>query len=164
MRFAAALALAILGGCAAAHHPPPTSAYAYEATPYDASRDARADLDRAIANARAQGRHVLAVFGANWCHDSRGLAGLLQTPRFRALTEARYEVVFIDSGTPQIGKGRNLHLASGLGVTGIEGTPTVIVLAPDGAVLNADTAKSWRNAASRSEDAVYLELERLTRS
>ena len=147
-----------LAGCATTGQPP--AAYPYEATPYDASTQARGALDAALERARENGKLTLAVFGANWCHDSRGIAGLLETPRFRALTDDHYETVFVDVGTPQRGEGRNLDLAAELGVEGIEGTPTVIVVGRSGTTLNAEIAKLWRDAASRNPDAVYMELYR----
>ena len=154
---AAVLAMG-LAGCVTAGHP--HAAYPYEASPYDGDAEARAELDAARERAGETGKLVLAVFGANWCHDSRGIAGLLETERFRALTDAHYETVFIDVGTPQRGEGRNLDLAAELGVDDIEGTPTVIVVGRTGATLNAETAKLWRDAASRNPDAVYMELFR----
>jgi hypothetical protein len=33
-----------------------------------------------------------------------------------------------------------------------------MIIAPDGTLLNGDTAGSWRSAASRSEDAIFDEL------
>lgn len=133
-----------------------------EATPYDSRADAAADLADARARAQTDGKLVLAVFGANWCHDSRALAGLLETDRFAALIAANYETVFIDAGVPQEGRGRNLELANALGVDDITGTPTVIVIGRSGATLNAETARSWRNAASRNPDAIYHELLRFS--
>lgn len=131
-----------------------------EATPYDASADAAAELAATLERADANDRLALIIFGANWCHDSRALAGLLDSARFQPLMATHYEILFIDVGTPQTGNGRNLDLAEGLGVTDIEGTPTVIVVGRSGATLNAETARSWRNVASRNPDAVYHELER----
>lgn len=133
-----------------------------EATPY-ASISEPADAERALEQAKqaaaGEGKLVLAVFGADWCHDSRALAGLLGTPRFTSLTEQHYVVTFIDVGAPQQGEGRNLDLLARYGVTDVVGTPNLLVIDPaDDAAVNADTAKSWRNAASRSEDAVYEEL------
>ena len=34
-------------------------------------------------------------------------------------------------------------------------TPYVMILSPDGKLLNRKDARSWRNAASRSEDEIY---------
>lgn len=153
---AAILALA-LAGCAtvpdAAPHP--------EASAYAVTPDAMADVDAALARASASGKRVLLLMGANWCHDSRALAGWLETPRFAALTAQSYEVVYVDVGVPQTGEGRNLEIARRFGLDGLTGTPALLVLTADGKAVNLDTAASWRNAGSRSEDAIFAELTAL---
>lgn len=120
-----------------------------------------ADVDAALARASAGRKRVLLVMGGNWCHDSRALAGWLETPRFTALVAERYELVFVDVGVPQTGEGRNLDVARRFGLTEFPGTPALLVLTADGKPVNIDTAASWRNAASRSEDAIYRELAAL---
>lgn len=158
---AACLALA-LAACATT----PASGYGAapahpEARAYSASSDAAADVDAALARAARSGKRVLLVMGANWCHDSRALAGWLETPRFAALVAARYELVFVDVGEPQTGEGRNLDIARRFGLADVPGTPALLVLNAEGQLLNPDTAASWRNAASRSEDAIFAELAAL---
>lgn len=148
-----------LAGCAGG--PAPTAAYHPEAKSYDASRDASADVDAALQRAAANGKHVMLVLGANWCHDSRALAGWLETPRFRELVENGYELVFVNVGMPQTGDGHNLDIARRFGIEKLPGTPNLLVLTPTGSLVNAETATSWRNAASRSEDEIYDELARL---
>ncbi|WP_370636545.1 thioredoxin family protein [Erythrobacter sp. SDW2] len=133
-----------------------------DAVPYDAEIDATAAVDAALLQAADRGTLVMIVLGANWCHDSRALAGWLQTERFSALVSERYEVVYVDAGHPQSGEGRNLDIAARFGVEDITGTPTLLILDSKGRQLNADTAKSWRNAASRSEDEIYEELAGFT--
>lgn len=156
-----ALAL-MLGACANA--PAPAFAAHPEARPYDAGAEALADVDAALARAAASGKRVMLVLGANWCHDSRALAGWLETPRFAALTAAHYEVVFVDVGSPQTGEGRNLDIARRFGLPDMIGTPALLVLDADGTAVNLDTAASWRDAASRSEDAIFAELAALAES
>ncbi len=157
---AASLALA-LAACAGVADPT-TAAQAHpEARAYSADADAASDVDAALTRASASGKRVLLVLGANWCHDSRALAGWLETPRFAALVVERYEVVFVDVGMPQTGEGRNLELARRFGLTDLPGTPALLVLTPDGRAVNLDTARDWRNAASRSEDAIFAELAAL---
>lgn len=152
---ASGLAL-LLAACASV---PQTAAAPHpQARAYAADADAHADVDAALARAAASGKRVLLVMGANWCHDSRALAGWLETPRFAALVGERYELVFVDVGMPQTGEGRNLDIAARFGVTAFKNTPALLVLTPEGRALNADTARDWRNAASRSEDAIYDEL------
>ena len=150
----AALAIPATSGCATtsvdAAHP--------EARAYDETRDAAADVDAALAEANVSGKNVLLVMGANWCHDSRAFAGWMETPRFAAMLEQEFETVYVDVGNPQNGEGRNLAIAARFGLDSIVGTPTVLIIAPDGTLLNKDTAGSWRNTASRSEGAIFDEL------
>ena len=141
---------------------PDHSAHTYpEARSYGALKDASADVDAALERAKTSGKRVLLVMGANWCHDSRALAGWLGTPRFQQLVDAEYELVFVNVGMPQTGDGHNLDIAKRFGLERLPGTPNVLVLTPSGSLVNADTATSWRNAASRSEDEIYDELARL---
>lgn len=151
-----ALALS-LAACATV---PPAPAHP-EARLYAPEADAASNVDTALARAASSGKRVLLVMGGNWCHDSRALAGWLETPRFTALTAERYEVVYVDVGVPQTGEGRNLDIAQRFGLDEFPGTPALLVLTAEGTLLNRDTAASWRNAASRSEDAIYAELAAL---
>lgn len=135
-----------------ARHAPPDHP---EARLYEDNRAAMADVDAALARAAERDARVLLVMGANWCHDSRGLAGWLSTPRFARMIHARYELVYVDVGHPQEGEGRNIDIAQRFGIEEITGTPTVLILSPEGTLLNAETAPTWRNAASRTEDEVF---------
>ena len=116
--FAASLALA-LAACATT---PDSAAPAHpEAKSYAVTPDAMGDVEAALARAATNGKRVLVVMGGNWCHDSRALAGWLETPRFAALVAERYELVFIDVGEPQTGAGRNLDIAQRFGLDEIPG-------------------------------------------
>lgn len=134
-----------------------------EARAYAVKPDAARDVDAALARASANGKRVLLVMGANWCHDSRALAGWLETPRFAAMVAERYELVFVNVGMPQTGDGHNLAIAMRFGLADFPGTPAFLVLTADGLLVNADSAASWRNAASRSEDAIYADLMTLAK-
>ena len=156
------LAALLLAGCATVATKLTSGSHDYpEATSYDVSDDASGDVDAALERAGESGKRVLLVMGANWCHDSRALAGWLQTPRFESLIADKYELVFVNIGMPQKGDGHNLGIAKRFGVDDLPGTPNVMVLTPEGKLLNADTATTWRNAASREEDAIYEELAAL---
>lgn len=159
---AALLALASLSACAStAPHdtagPAPMSHH--EGAIFDPSVDAHAAVDAALANAQTNGKRVLVVMGANWCHDSRALASYLMEPELAALLDARYELVTIDVGLPQTGDGFNLDVAERFGVTS-EGTPNVLVLNGEGRLLNSqEDAVSWRNSASRTSAEVLATLQ-----
>ena len=138
------------------------TAHAYpEAAAYVVSDDAMGDVDAALTRAASNDKRVLLVMGANWCHDSRALAGWLGTERFAALVEQEYELVYVNIGMPQRGDGHNLRVARRFGLADLPGTPNLLVLTAEGELVNADTATSWRDAASRSEDAIYNELAAL---
>ena len=129
-----------------------------EAKLYDASINASETVDAALARAAENKRNVLIVLGANWCHDSRAFAGWTQSERIGALIKERFELVFINVGMPQTGDGHNAHIMRRFGFEKQEGTPLVIMTSYDGEVLNRETAQSWRNTASRTEDEIYEEL------
>ena len=126
-----------------------------EPTPYDETANAAQDIEAALAAAKAENKKALLVFGANWCHDSRALAAHFEKPRFQTLIQENYKLAYIDVGQ----KNRNIDQAQNFGVDSIVGSPTVFITLPDGTVLNADTAPTWRNAASRDEESIWTYFE-----
>ncbi len=151
--------------CASAPTPAPMSAPVAatkpEARAYHVSDDASADVDLALTRARQSGKRVLLVMGANWCSDSRALAGWLETDRFAELIERKYELVFVNIGMPRSGDGHNLRIARRFGLPELPGLPNLLVLTSDGVLMNPTTATSWRDAESRTGDAIYDELSSL---
>lgn len=125
-----------------------------EAKVYDASRNARREVTQTLARAKAMGKKTIIVMGANWCHDSRILAGRFAQPHFQTMLRPNYEVVYVDAGQ----KNRNLDIARDFGVGTIEGTPTIFVVGTDGRWLNPQTATTWRNAGSRTDVSIYNEF------
>ncbi|KTE22406.1 hypothetical protein ATE67_00155 [Sphingopyxis sp. H050] len=155
------LALALQLGTPAPRTPPPGPppvSDPYFTMAFDPAAPAMAAVDNALTAARHSGKQVLLIMGANRCHDSAYLANKIDSPRFVGPVNARYHVVFVDVGMPQLGQGRNLDVAARFGFKTIKGTPTVAILDADGHVLNRKAAPKWRNAASRSDDDIYKEL------
>jgi len=113
--------------------------------PFDAARDATADVDEAFLAAQDSGRNVLLVLGGNWCHDSRGLAAKFEQPELARVVADNYERVWVDVGH----RDRNLHVARRFGVPELFGTPTVLILSPEGGLLNRETVHDWRTADSK---------------
>lgn len=128
----------------------------YSTIAYDPTEDAESRLEWKLKDVATSGKNLLIIMGGNWCHDSAALANLIESPRFVGLITQKYEVLFVDVGVPQTGNGRNLEIAKLFGIKKIKGTPTLLVVSPQGKLLNSKKdAASWRNAASRDEDAVY---------
>ena len=147
----------VAAGCASA--PAPVAAPARpEARSYLVSDTPSADVDAALARAAQSGKRVLLVMGANWCSDSRALAGWLATDRFVELIDRKYELVFVNIGMPRTGDGHNLGIARRFGLPELPGLPNVLVLTADGTLVNPTTATGWRNAESRTGDAIHDEL------
>ena len=132
----------------AAHHP--------EASLFDETRDAGAVVDAALAQGAVEDKITLVVMGANWCHDSRALAGWFTTDDdLSAVLDRSFVVSYIDVGQ----KNRNIDIAQRFGIESIVGTPTMVMVDPDGTVLNRETAVNWRNSASRSKSEIQQALE-----
>lgn len=123
---------------------------------FDAVSDAKADIDAALLRIAPGAKKLVIVMGANWCHDSTSLAARMGSPRFQTLLRDRYEIVYVDVGVPQTGKGRNIDIAKRFGIKKMKNTPLIMVISAQGRLLNSKKdAVSWRNAASRSDDDVY---------
>ncbi len=112
--------------------------------PYDPTRNAMADVDAALALAANSGKPALLVLGGNWCHDSRGLAYKFEQEGLSQIVQNDFHLVYVDVGV----RNRNLDVAERFGVNELRGTPTVLIVSPQGALLNADTVHSWRTAYS----------------
>ena len=122
---------------------------------YDPDRDAAADMREALARVEGTDRRVLVSLGANWCHDSRGLAEHFAREELQPLL-APFEVVYIDVKD----RDRNQDFAEHWGLLDPDtqqqvGTPNLVVVDADGNRLNSvEDARGWRRADSRSVDEV----------
>lgn len=125
--------------------------------PYDEQADPRADLNRALERARAQNRHVLVVFGANWCPDCRSLAVKMASGSLARLVAERYVVTKVDVGRFD----KNLDLAQQLGNPIRKGIPAVAVLASDGRLIKATEGGELASAKSMGDRKVLAVFENL---
>lgn len=121
-----------------------------EGDPFDPAADARADVEAALARAEENGTRALLVFGANWCHDSHGLADHFAQDDMQEILSESFEIAMIDVGW----RDRNLDIAREHGAWTIYGTPTVMVIDPELGLINADTMHSWHWAYSRPHEDV----------
>ncbi len=118
--------------------------------PFSAETDAMAEAEAALVRAEERGTRLLLVFGANWCHDSRGLANHFAQDDMTALLNENYELLYIDIAWRE----RNIDVLNRFGAAAIYGTPTVLIYDPYQGLMNGDTMHSWHTAYSRSHDAV----------
>lgn len=125
--------------------------------PYDEGADARAELDAALAQARAARKPVLVVFGANWCTDCKVLDMAFKGGASAPLIERNFKVVKVDVGKFD----RNGDIAKAYGVDLRKGIPAVVVLSPAGRVLHATRAGELADARNMGDTAIHDFLARM---
>lgn len=141
---------------------PPVAAKEQATNFYPKDANGRAVLEAALADARAQGKLAVVVFGGDWCHDSRALARALTSQGFKDRFGSRFTVTLIDVGVPMRGQGRNLDLVKHYGVKNLQSAPVMFVISPKGKRINSKKdAVSWRNADSRGEAAILAWFDKL---
>jgi len=128
---------------------------------YLPSENAMADVETAIDTARKSNKLALVVMGANWCHDSRGLASRLYQEPLQSLVEENYETVFVDVGFLDKGK----DVISSLGPPVYYATPTVLIIDPvSRRLVNAKDRHRWANAFSISMEESVEYFQRMART
>ena len=92
------------------------------------------------------------VLGAQWCHDSRGLAANFSKPAMQEILQQKYETLFIDVGFL---KDRR-NVTERFDYPAYFATPTVLIIAPDTKqLLNQSSLQIWQAADSVDFDT-YL--------
>jgi thioredoxin 1 len=105
---------------------------------YDELADASRDLDAAIAQAKEQGKVVVAVFGANWCPDCRKLDAEMNAPDLGSLLAEKAVIVKVDVARFK----KNLDVAAKYGVVVRRGIPALGFVSGEGrTVFTADGRK-----------------------
>ncbi len=111
--------------------------------PFDTAANADAELDAAIARARMSGKRVLIDLGGNWCADCRILSGLMALPEMQRFLAAHFEVVDVDVGRFN----RNLQIPARYGITTrLEGVPAILIVTPDGRLVNGGHVSEIQDA------------------
>lgn len=124
--------------------------------PYDHDLDVRTALNEAFERAKEDARRVLVIVGGEWCPDCRVLAGMLQIDDVQSFVRPAFEIVEFSIGRYDV----NQDAVARLGFAdGAPGAPIVLVITPEGGVVNRATCDLWRTAREKTpQDLVdYLE-------
>jgi thiol-disulfide isomerase/thioredoxin len=113
--------------------------------PYNENAIPGDDITNALAASEKDGKLVLLDFGANWCPDCVVLAALFEDPTVKPFLEENFRVVSIDVGYWD----KNLDISEKYGNPIENGIPAVVVLAPNGEMI--DTTKDGKLANARAE-------------
>jgi len=105
--------------------------------------DLSQQVNQTLTAAKTQNKKALLVLGAQWCHDSKGLAKNFSTPQMQKILTENYQVLFVDVGYLEKG----FDLVKQFNIPIYYGTPTVMVVEPNSAkVLNRSSMKKWLSA------------------
>ena len=134
VRLAPAVLFALAIASTATAAPPPRvsiSDYAQLKTPlpypYDEAADANAQLNKALARAKAGKKLLLIKMGGNWCGDCRILQATMDLPEMKTFLGRHYEMVSIDVGRMD----KNLQIPARFGVKDkLEGVPAILIVDP----------------------------------
>jgi thiol:disulfide interchange protein len=124
-----------------AHAPARPPAGAGKPEIYDPRADGERQLVAALTQAQRQGKRVLLNLGANWCGDSQAMYRLLRDDTKIARELSRHYVLVLVDVNRRDGPPRNTALVARFGDPLARGIPVLLVLAPDGTLLNPDPAE-----------------------
>lgn len=101
---------------------------------YDPQLDVKAEIQKSLSVAREGNKHLLLMFGANWCPWCHRLHDLFQTdPMVKKILSDHYIVLLIDIGE-EADKPLNRDLVDLYRVKGF-GYPSLAVLSPKGRLI-----------------------------
>ena len=123
---------------------------------YDATRNAKADIQAALATAVKQHREVLIDFGANWCPDCKSLDAMFHSPQVEPLLQKDYLVVAVDVRQFD----HDIDLAEQYVDLQTSGIPALVVLQSNGTLRTATNDGSFSNARSMDAGQVSTFLNR----
>ena len=116
---------------------------------YDENADARTDIARAIAEAQQTNRHILLMFGGNWCIWCHRLHHLfMEDPTINQFLNQNYIRVMIDVGK----RDKNLDLNDKYGNPYAQGFPVLVILDKDGNQLQTQETGSLEYTAAESKE------------
>ena len=119
--------------------------------PYVSHANARADIQAALVEARADHKLVLLDFGANWCGPCHELRSRFHTPHAASYLQANFHIVYVDIGRFD----RNSDVVRKYGSVTSEGIPALTVLASSGELIAVESGKAV-DSISSGDDVVRL--------
>lgn len=123
---------------------------------YPAGADAKAEIKEALTHAAKERKHVLLVFGANWCYDCHVLDTAFHRPDLAPLLEKSYEVVHVDVGEGD----KNQDLMKQYEVPMSKGIPGLAVLDSSGNLLYSQKNGEFEHARGLAPEDLARFLNR----
>jgi thiol-disulfide isomerase/thioredoxin len=125
--------------------------------PYDEAANADTQVAAAFARAHKSHKRVLIDLGGNWCADCIILVNFVKLPEMHRFMAAHYEEVSVDVGRFN----RNLQIPARFGFTKrLEGVPALLIVTPDGKLVNGDNIFATADARNMTPQALADYLAR----
>jgi hypothetical protein len=118
--------------------------------------DAHAEIQQALAQASKERKHVLVVFGANWCYDCHVLDLAFHRPDVEAVLQKNYEVIHVDVGEGN----KNQDLMQQYQVPMKKGIPAIAVLDSYGKLLYSQQGGEFEKARALAPEDVLAFLNK----
>ena len=119
--------------------------------PYDEAANADAQVAAAFARAQKSHKRLLIDMGGNWCVDCLVLTNFLRLPEMHRFMDTHYEMVLVDVGRFN----RNLQIPARFGITKkLEGVPALLIVTPEGKLVNGDNIFATADAHSMTPQAL----------
>lgn len=127
---------------------------------YNPTSDAATDIANALTQAKAEHKHVLLKFGANWCVWCHRLNDLLhKNQAVHAALTRDYILVPVDVNTRH-GPKRNLSTIERYGNPTQHGLPVLVILDPNGNPLTTQETGALEEGAAHSPAKVIAFLQK----
>ncbi len=141
-KFFFAITLVFISACAHLphdkHDAPVLPEFVFKPTTQLASQVAQT-----LLAAKTENKKALFVLGAQWCHDSKGLAKNFSTPQMQTILQENYHVLFVDAGYLENG----FDLVKQFNLPIYYGTPTVMIVEPSSKeIINRASMRKWLSA------------------
>jgi Thioredoxin-like len=127
---------------------------------YDPQANGEQQLATALTQARGDGKRVLLNLGANWCRDSQAMYRLLTAHPEISREVRQYFILLMVDANKRDGPPRNPDLVARFGDPLVRGIPALLILAPDGSLLNNDILERLDDADHRYPERVLAYLRK----
>ncbi len=127
-----------------------------QANLYPPASGARQEIRDAVTRAAKLHKHVLVIFGADWCYDCHVLDRALRRPDIAPLLKSNYELVHVDVGQGD----KNQDLMNDYQVPMQRGIPALAVLDGSGKLLYSQKNGEFERARAMGPEDLLEFLNR----
>lgn len=123
---------------------------------YTPNLDAHSEIKQALATAAKEHKHVILIFGANWCYDCHVLELAFHRPDLASVLEHNYVVVHVDVGEYD----KNMDIAQQYQVPLKKGVPALAVLDSSDKLLYSQQSGEFEKARSLAPEDLLAFLNK----